>query len=71
MEGKKKKGIEVGGDHYQKKIQPWDFIFANNLGFDEGNIVKYVVRHKDKGGAEDIKKIISYAEHILRTQYGE
>lgn len=71
MKETKEKNIEVGGDHYQKKIQPWDFIYANNLGFDEGNVVKYVSRHKEKGGAEDIRKAISYAEHILRTQYGE
>lgn len=63
---------EVGGNHYSsKQIEPWDYIFANSLGFDEGNIVKYATRHKDKGGAEDIRKIISYCRHILKTQYGE
>lgn len=62
--------IEVGGDHYQTAIQPWDFIYANSLDFDAGNIVKYACRHKKKGGAEDVKKIISYAKHILKTRYG-
>lgn len=63
--------IEVGGSHYQVAIQPWDYIHVNGLGFDEGNIVKYATRHKKKGGAEDVKKIISYARHILKTQYGD
>jgi hypothetical protein len=63
--------IEVGGNHYQKPIQPWDYIYANGLGFDEGCIVKYATRHKDKGKAEDIKKIISYCKHILKTQYND
>lgn len=62
--------IEGGGDHYQTAIQPWDFIYANGLDFDSGNIVKYACRHTKKGGAEDVKKIISYAKHILKTQYG-
>lgn len=62
---------EIGGDHYRLTIPPWDYIFANGLGFDEGNIVKYATRHKDKGGAEDIRKIVSYCKHILLTQYGE
>lgn len=62
---------EVGGSHYKMAIEPWDFIYANNLDFDTGNIVKYACRHKQKNGAEDIKKIISYAKHILKTQYGE
>lgn len=66
-----KDNIEVGGSHYQVAIQPWDYIHANGLGFDEGNIVKYATRHKKKGGAEDVKKIISYAKHILKTQYGD
>lgn len=64
------KSLEVGGNHYDKLIQPWDFIYANHLGFDEGNVVKYISRHKEKNGAEDIKKAISYCEHILKTQYG-
>lgn len=25
----------VGGDHYKKTIQPWDYIAANNIGFFE------------------------------------
>jgi len=62
---------QVGGDHYASKaIQPVEFIHANELGFMEGNIVKYIVRHKEKGGAEDIKKIIHYAELILQLEYG-
>lgn len=61
--------IEVGGNHYQTAIQPWDFIYANHIPFDEGCIIKYACKHTKKGGAEDVKKIISYAKHILKTQY--
>ena len=62
---------QVGGDHYEKcGIMPTTYIRANNLDFFEGNIVKYVTRHKDKNGAEDIKKVIHYAEMILEDAYG-
>lgn len=57
--------------HYKKcSIEPVKYIRANNLDFFEGNIVKYITRHKDKGGAEDIKKVIHYAEMILEDVYG-
>lgn len=62
---------EVGGTHYKSTIEPWDFIYVNSLDFDAGNAVKYLCRYKKKGGAEDIKKAISYCEHILKTQYKE
>lgn len=48
---------QVGGTHYSDlAIEPIDFITANNLGFCEGNIVKYIARWKAKNGIEDLKK---------------
>jgi hypothetical protein len=62
---------QVAGDHYKKlKIEPIEYIEKNGLGFSEGAIVKYITRHRDKGGAEDIKKIIHFCEFILKYQYG-
>lgn len=63
--------LEVGGTHYQKPIQVWDFVYANKIPFDEASAIKYLCRHKEKNGAEDIKKAISYCKHILKTQYNE
>ena len=64
---------QVEGSHYKDcKIQPVEYIVGNNLDFLEGNIVKYVTRHKTKGeGSADIKKVIHYAELILDLVYGE
>ena len=57
---------QVGGAHYATKaIQPWDYIVANNLGYLEGNIVKYVSRWKDKGGVEDLKKAQHYLQKLI------
>lgn len=53
---------QVGGTHYvDKKIQPWDYIAANNLDFFQGSIIKYVTRFRDKGGVDDLRK----AQHFL------
>jgi hypothetical protein len=53
---------QVGGDHYKSKaIQPWDYIASNNLGYLEGCIIKYISRHREKGGLEDLQK----AQHFL------
>jgi hypothetical protein len=63
---------QEGGDHYRRfKIQPVEFIIANQLGFLAGNIVKYATRYKFKGGAEDVRKIIHYCELILEFEYSD
>lgn len=59
-----------GGNHYKGLgIQPVEYIQANNLSYLAGNVIKYVTRHKDKNGAEDIKKAIHYCELILLMEY--
>lgn len=63
---KKATDKQVGGEHYKTTIQPIEYILANNLGFIEGNVIKYITRYKDKNGAEDIKKAIHYLEILLQ-----
>lgn len=52
-------------DHYKTKITPIEFIEANNLGFHEGNVVKYITRYKDKNGIEDLEKAKTYIEMLI------
>ena len=60
---------QVGGDHYKsRQIQPWDFIVANNLGFLDGNVVKYVTRFRNKGGIEDLKKARHYLDKLIEVE---
>ena len=57
---------QIGGSHYRNKaIQPIEYILANDLGFCEGNIIKYVSRYKDKNGIEDLKKAKHYLEFLI------
>lgn len=61
--------IQVAGTHYKNKaIQPWDYIVSNNIGYLEGNVIKYVSRWKDKGGVDDLKKAQHYLTKLIETQ---
>lgn len=60
---------QIGGEHYKgKAIQPWDYIVANNIPYLEGNIIKYVSRWRDKGGIDDLWKVIHYAEKLIELE---
>lgn len=59
---------QVGGNHYKKyKIQPIEFFIANDIPYAEAAVIKYVVRHKDKNGKEDLDKAIHLIQ-ILKEQ---
>lgn len=59
---------QVGGSHYQNyAIQPIEFIVKNNIPFLEANVIKYVVRYKDKNGLEDLKKAKHYLEMLIEN----
>jgi hypothetical protein len=63
---------QISGNHYKGcKIQPVEYIQANELDYLQGNVIKYVTRHKLKNGKADIEKAIHYLELILELQYGE
>lgn len=63
---------QISGSHYKGcKIQPVEYIQANELDYLQGNVIKYVTRHKLKNGKADIEKAIHYLELILELQYGE
>lgn len=60
---------QVGGNHYMKySIQPVEFIMANNIGYMEGNVIKYVVRYKDKGGIADLEKAMHYLQMLIEQE---
>jgi hypothetical protein len=66
-QGQDANAVQVGGDHYKTEIQPWDFIIANDLGYLEGNIIKYVSRYKKKGGMADLRKAQHYLQKLIET----
>lgn len=53
---------QEGGDHYKlRPIQPIEYSERNGLSMSQGNIVKYITRHKEKNGIEDLAKVVHYA----------
>ena len=63
---------QVGGSHYKDMpIQPVEYIHANGLSFLEGNVVKYITRHRTKGGKADVEKALHYCQLILELVYNE
>ena len=63
---------QQGGSHYRDmEIQPIEFIHANGLDFFQGNMLKYLCRHNTKNGAEDLRKVIHYAQLAIEMQYSE
>lgn len=61
---------QVGGNHYNKyTIEPIDFIHSNNIPYIEANVIKYVVRHRDKNGLEDLQKAKHYIEMLIEREY--
>jgi len=58
---------KISPQHYSKyKIQPIDFIQANELDFAQGNIIKYVLRYKDKNGLEDLQKAKQNIDFLIK-----
>lgn len=63
---------QTGGDHYRRlKIQPVEYITANQIPFIEGCVIKYLTRHRAKNGAEDIQKAIHFLELLIELEYPE
>jgi hypothetical protein len=61
--------IQVGGSHYKEMaIQPIEFIMKNNIGFMEGNAIKYISRWRSKGGVEDLKKARHYLDMLIEFE---
>lgn len=44
--------------------------FSLNASFCLGNVIKYVLRHKEKGGVEDLKKARWYLDREISSQEG-
>ena len=63
---------QIGGKHYLKyKIQPSKFVVENKLLYPEGSVIKYILRHQDKGGKEDLLKAKHFIDMIIERDYND
>ena len=60
---------QEGGNHYKLlEIQPVEYIHKNNIPYLEGNVIKYITRHRFKNGIEDLKKARHYIDLIIELE---
>lgn len=56
----------INPSHYNRhKIEPWDFICANQFDYLEGCVIKYISRHRKKNGVQDLMKAQSYINKMI------
>jgi hypothetical protein len=72
MSNEKAMDRQVSGNHYKKyKIQPVEFIYANKVEYCEANIIKYICRHRDKNGLQDLEKAKHYIDLLIELEYAD
>jgi hypothetical protein len=60
---------QVDGGHYKGlKIQPIEYIHANNIPFAEGCAIKYLTRWRSKGGIPDLEKAKHFIELLIELE---
>jgi hypothetical protein len=60
---------QVGGSHYKDMpIQPIEFIVANDIPYREANVIKYIVRWRNKNGLEDLMKARHYIDMLIDNE---
>jgi hypothetical protein len=61
---------QVGGSHYKDyEISPALFLQKNRVPFCEANAIKYILRHRLKGGRLDLEKAIHYITIVIEMEY--
>ena len=60
---------KIKPSYYHKgSIDTIKFCIENDLDFLQGNIVKYVVRYKEKNGLEDLNKAKEYLDRLIKNE---
>lgn len=61
---------QIGGDHYRKhgKLQHWDVVAHFGLDYFQAQILRYVMRWKDKDGIQDLEKAKHYLDKYIELE---
>jgi hypothetical protein len=69
----KPEDIQHGGNHYKdqpKHLQPIYLATALKLNPMEYSVLKYLLRHRKKGGLLDLQKMMHFGQMLLQEEYG-
>lgn len=59
---------QIGGQHYGLGArQHWDLVVEFGWDYFQGQIIKYVMRHKGKHGIQDLKKAAHFLEKYIEV----
>jgi hypothetical protein len=61
---------QVAGTHYKRSgaVEHWDIVAQHGLDYFQGQITKYVMRHKYKNGLQDLQKAQHFLEKYIELQ---
>lgn len=59
---------QIAGSHYKTNMECWDYIVANDVGYLDGNAIKYLTRWRKKNGLEDLKKAQHFLEKLIELE---
>mgnify|MGYP002031093888 FL=1 len=57
----------INPKYYKKGIETTKYILSHDMGFCEGNIIKYITRYKQKDGLQDLKKAKKYLQLLIEN----
>ena len=60
---------QVGGTHYKNQFQHWDLAHELDLGYFEGQVSKYITRHRFKKGQEDAEKALHFCKKLIELAF--
>lgn len=53
---------QVAGNHYRVQYQHWDLALDFQLGYFDGQVTKYITRHRRKNGKQDVMKAMHFLD---------
>ena len=61
---------QVGGAHYKEiPVQPIEIMYMYNTTPAVGKALKYILRYRDKNGAQDLEKAIHCLQIAIELEY--
>ena len=60
---------QVGGTHYEGELQHWDIVYQAKLDYFQAQILRYIMRHKDKNKLQDLQKAQHFLEKYIELEY--
>jgi hypothetical protein len=62
---------QVGGSHYKKagpEFQHWNLVLLHGWDYFQAQVIKSVMRYKDKGGVQDLEKARHFIDKMIDTE---